>query len=126
MTELEKAQAGNFDAIDLNKLAEEIRIESQKYLAECRKCPSFEKFKEISIDAHMKPAENMVIAINAFLMKVTVQGALISQYAAALGHNKSSLLSLAKSPAQGMIAEVTEHRLSEAFSTISMRTPNTD
>lgn len=126
MTELEKAQTGNYAAIDLNKLAEEVHIENNKYLAEIRNVSSFEEFKKIDMAVHMKPAENMLQAINAFLMKVTVQEPLIAQYAAALGTNKTSLLNAATFPFVKPLAGIVEEALTGVTTTVSMKVPNTD
>ena len=126
MTELEKAKAGNYAAIDLNKLAEEIRIENNKYLAEIRKTSSFDEFKKIDTKVHMKPAETMLQGINAFIMKVTVQEPLIAQYAAALGVSKLSLLNASNFPFVKPFAEIVEAALTEVTTTISIKVPNTD
>lgn len=100
MTELEKAKCGRYEAIDLNVLAEEIRVENYDYMDTCRRAAktSREEFKKLSMNVHMKPADNMMYAVTALLAKANIKDGLIPQYMAALYYVATTIANVTNDP----------------------------
>lgn len=100
MTELEKAKAGKYDEIDLNRLAEELAKENDVFLD---KTFGAAKQGRKALDAfdlnfYTAPAINTVYAINAFLCIVGVKGPLIASFMAALVREAKTLKGISPNP----------------------------
>ncbi len=126
MTELEKVKQGNYEAVDLNKLADELRKEHHSYLANAVKEANKgkEAFFNTDLKDHLKPAMNIQLAVLALLMKVCVPEKLIPHYAAGIGSLRSILLNMSDNPkANNSMAMVFETILDEHTTTVHMKIP---
>ena len=127
MTELEKSKRGDYEAIDLNKLAEEIRQNNREYIEEHAKAATqgLDAFMKISINSHMKPAENMMFALVAFLMKTDIPEPLIAHYAGAFSAMSSILLNMTDNTEKHKYgAKLFEEYLMATITAVHMRVPN--
>ena len=98
MTELEKAESGNYNEVDLNRLAEEIGGKNKAFMELC--FGAVKKgggaFDAIDIREHPKPAHDMLLALNAFLCRIGVKEPMIAHMAAALMHQSETILRISE------------------------------
>ena len=127
MTELEKVKCGAYHAVDLNKLAEELREKNHAYIEECAKQAqsSTADFMKISIKTHMEVSQSVMMCLNAFLCKVGIKEPLLAHYAAALSVLRDVILNLSEDHKKHEIgAQLFTELLAGATKSVHIRVPD--